>query len=76
MACQCGHAIEEHGNDRRHLGSTACTECDCIAFEENDDEEPYDPSAHCPLDACRHEGCTRLKEMCLSRRPCPNITER
>lgn len=38
-ACQCGHAIEEHGGDPKHPGSTACTECDCIAFEPAEDEE-------------------------------------
>lgn len=31
--CVCGHAIEEHGHDRKHPGSMACTECDCIAYE-------------------------------------------
>ena len=41
MACHCGHAIEEHGHDPRHPGSTACSieGCDCIAFEEADDED-------------------------------------
>lgn len=43
MACMCGHAIEEHGHDPKHPGSTACTAegCDCIAYEagEDDDEE-------------------------------------
>lgn len=39
-ACTCGHAIEEHGHDRKYPGSTACTECECVAFEaaEDDDE--------------------------------------
>lgn len=33
-ACTCGHAIEEHGNDPKYPGSTACSECsDCIAYE-------------------------------------------
>lgn len=34
--CQCGHAVEEHGNDPEHPGSTSCEECpegDCIAYE-------------------------------------------
>ena len=31
--CVCGHTIEEHGNDSDFHGSTACTECDCIAYE-------------------------------------------
>jgi hypothetical protein len=37
----CGHSIEEHGHDKKHPGSTACNECDCIAYEadENADEE-------------------------------------
>jgi hypothetical protein len=32
-ACACGHAPEEHGHDPKHPGSTACTECGCIAYE-------------------------------------------
>lgn len=36
-ACVCGHSIEEHGNDPEFLGSTACTECDCIAYEADED---------------------------------------
>lgn len=36
--CTCGHAPEEHGRDPEHHGSTACTECDCIAYEANPDE--------------------------------------
>lgn len=39
MACVCGHAEEEHGDDPDYPGSTACTECDCIAYEEEDSEE-------------------------------------
>lgn len=31
--CVCGHAIEEHGHDKKHPGSTACNECGCIAYE-------------------------------------------
>lgn len=31
--CQCGHSIEEHGHDPEFPSSTACHECDCIAFE-------------------------------------------
>lgn len=32
--CVCGHAVEEHGHDDEHPGSTACSECsDCIAYE-------------------------------------------
>lgn len=37
MACTCGHSEEEHGHDRNHPGSTACTECSCVAYEENAD---------------------------------------
>jgi len=32
----CGHAIEEHGNDPEHPGSSACDyqqDCGCIAYE-------------------------------------------
>ncbi len=32
-ACECGHAIEEHGHDPENFSSTACTECECIAFD-------------------------------------------
>lgn len=32
-SCICGHAFEEHGHDPKYPGSTACTECSCIAFE-------------------------------------------
>lgn len=35
--CQCGHAIEEHGDDPQDPGSTACTECDCIAYEADEE---------------------------------------
>lgn len=46
MACTCGHAKEEHGNNPRYPASTECfitadtddeEDCDCIAFEEADD---------------------------------------
>jgi hypothetical protein len=33
IACTCGHAVEEHGNDPEFPGSTGCSECDCIAYE-------------------------------------------
>ncbi len=32
-ACACGHAVEEHGHDLEYPGSTACSECECIAYE-------------------------------------------
>jgi len=35
--------------------------------------EPYDPSEHCSLDACKREGCTRLADQCLSRHPTPPV---
>ena len=38
-ACACGHAIEEHGHDPKYPGSTACVECDCIAYEQTMEEE-------------------------------------
>lgn len=39
-ACVCGHAVEEHGHDAYHPGSTACSECpdgDCVAYESDSD---------------------------------------
>lgn len=41
MACTCGHSEEEHGHDPKFPGSTAChaDDCDCIAYEEGDDDE-------------------------------------
>lgn len=39
MPCTCGHSVEEHGHDSEHPGSTACTECDCIAFEADSDDD-------------------------------------
>ena len=40
-ACMCGHAIEEHGDDPKYPGSTACgvDDCDCIAFEADESED-------------------------------------
>jgi hypothetical protein len=38
-ACTCGHAPEDHGGDKENPGSTACVECECIAYEEIEDEE-------------------------------------
>ena len=37
--CTCGHSPEEHGHDPKYPGSTSCTECDCIAYEEDDSVE-------------------------------------
>jgi hypothetical protein len=37
-ACTCGHAIEEHGDIPEYPSSTACTECDCIAYEDGGDD--------------------------------------
>lgn len=46
MACYCGHAFEEHGNDPKYPSSTACCECDCLAYEEDDedDDRELDPA--------------------------------
>ena len=43
-ACTCGHAPEEHGDDPRYPGSTACQAegCDCIAYEAGEDDEGSD----------------------------------
>jgi hypothetical protein len=38
MACTCGHAIEDHGNDVDYNSSTACDLCGCIAYEEDRNE--------------------------------------
>lgn len=37
--CYCGHSAEEHGRDPEHPGSSHCRECDCIAYEADDNEE-------------------------------------
>lgn len=37
--CVCGHAVEEHGDDPKYPGSTACQECDCIAYEADEEFE-------------------------------------
>lgn len=39
--CNCGHVADEHGGDSKHPGSTACAVegCDCIAFEEAENQE-------------------------------------
>lgn len=37
--CVCGHSVEEHGHDPKYPGSTACTECDCIAYEAAEGED-------------------------------------
>lgn len=33
--CACDHEREAHGGDAEFLGSTACTQCDCVAYERN-----------------------------------------
>lgn len=40
-ACVCGHAPEEHGDDPKYPGSTACQVegCDCIAYEAGEEED-------------------------------------
>ena len=41
--CTCGHSVEEHGHDPELPGSTACTECDCIAYDpEHESDEQKD----------------------------------
>ena len=35
MACNCGHSEEEHGRDPLYPAATECTECSCIAYEED-----------------------------------------
>lgn len=38
--CVCGDVEDEHGQDPKYPGSTACNVCeDCIAFEWNGEEE-------------------------------------
>jgi hypothetical protein len=40
LPCVCGCAIEEHGHDDEHPGSTSCTACeDCIAYEADPGED-------------------------------------
>jgi hypothetical protein len=38
-ACVCGHAQEEHGHDEEYPNSTACSECDCIAYEAEETDD-------------------------------------
>lgn len=46
-ACACGHSIDEHGDDPKYPGSTACNarddwpsgRCGCIAYERDDSED-------------------------------------
>ena len=38
-ACTCGHSVEEHGQDAAYPRATECTECSCIAYEADADEE-------------------------------------
>lgn len=46
LPCMCGHAIEEHGGDPKYPGSTACTECDCIAYEADESKEEQEDRNH------------------------------
>ncbi len=46
MTCTCGHDEEDHGHDPKLPGSTAChfdgddpEDCECIAFEPDDEGE-------------------------------------
>lgn len=36
--CSCGHTDDEHGDDPEYPGSTACRECDCLAYEWDGEE--------------------------------------
>lgn len=38
-SCTCGHAIEEHGRDPEYPASTACSRCDCIAYDAQPDDD-------------------------------------
>lgn len=40
--CMCGHAVEEHGGIMLYPGSRACSECDCIHYEADIDNEEED----------------------------------
>lgn len=44
--CTCGHAPEEHGRDPKYPGSTACTQCDCIAYDEAPEEDDDSDQHH------------------------------
>ena len=43
--CECGHTRDEHGNDPKMRGSSACQAivdakpCECICFEEAEEAE-------------------------------------
>jgi hypothetical protein len=41
--CTCGHAPEEHGDDPKYAGSTACAAdgCGCISYEADGNDEEY-----------------------------------
>ena len=44
ISCHCVHSFEEHGHDDLYPGSTACTECDCLIYEEDpnlDNDEEF-----------------------------------
>ena len=36
--CQCGHVADEHEETRTGYGACTVEGCDCIHYEENDDE--------------------------------------
>ena len=61
-ACTCGHSPEEHGHDPKYPGSTACTECDCVAYEcceDHDESGRACPNRDSETHACEGEGCDR-----------------
>jgi hypothetical protein len=37
--CVCGHAKEDHGYNQDYPGSTECLECECFAYEANEDDD-------------------------------------
>ncbi len=44
-----------------------------VSQHERGDDDPYDQSRHCKLDACKREGCTRRADMCMSKYPTPPV---
>lgn len=40
--CTCDHVEDEHDGEQDYPGSTSCNLCDCIAFEESEQDEDTD----------------------------------
>ena len=38
--CECGHSVEEHGNDPAYPLATECSECSCCMYEPDMYEDP------------------------------------